>query len=109
MDRDMGGLGHEVSLSIEDSAGKIPALFDIGRKGTATEDHSHLFAKGGEAVFEDGQFNGTEEFFYHGVRIRFRNASHSAFQAGGTHVVALYSTRIKGPRSFIPDLNSSRR
>ena len=53
MNRDMGGLGDHLAPSIEDSAGVIPALFDVGRMSGPTQGDPHLLGNRGEEVLED--------------------------------------------------------
>jgi hypothetical protein len=50
--------GNDLSRRIEDGAGVVAALFDVGRKGGAAESGSHLFSDGVVEVLEDLEFDG---------------------------------------------------
>ena len=51
----MGGLGNHLALGVEEGAGVVPALLDIGRVGGALEGYPHLFTGGDEQVLENFQ------------------------------------------------------
>ena len=45
MHRDMRRLGQQPAGGVEESAGKIPPLLDVGRKGDVLERHAHVFRR----------------------------------------------------------------
>jgi hypothetical protein len=49
--------GDDLAFRIEDSAGVVAALFDIGGKGSAAQCGSHLFGDGVVEVLEDFEFD----------------------------------------------------
>jgi hypothetical protein len=50
--------GDDLAFGIEDSAGVVAALFDIGRERSTTQCGSHFFGDGVVEVLEDLEFNG---------------------------------------------------
>ena len=54
----MVSLRHHVGLSIENRAGVVAPLFDIGREGGALKSRSHLLRDGMEQALEDFKLNG---------------------------------------------------
>ena len=48
--RDVGGLGDEAAGAVEERAGEVQALLDVGRIGCALERNAHLLGDAGEAV-----------------------------------------------------------
>ena len=50
--------GDDLAFGIEDSAGVVAALFDIGRERSTTQGGSHFFGDGVVEVLEDLEFNG---------------------------------------------------
>ena len=55
VDGDVGGLGDQLALGVEEGAGEVAALLDVGGEGGAAKDDAHLFSDGGEEGVEDGQ------------------------------------------------------
>ena len=53
MDRHVIALSNHVALGIEDGAGVIAPLLDIGSEGGALERRAHLFRDRVEEAFED--------------------------------------------------------
>ena len=50
--------GDDLACGIEDGAGVVAALFDIGREGSAAQGGSHLFGDGVVEVLENLEFDG---------------------------------------------------
>ena len=55
VDGDMGSIGHELSLLVEDGAGEVEALLDIDRGAGVLQGNAHLLGNGTEEVVEDLQ------------------------------------------------------
>lgn len=64
MNRDVGGLGDQVAVSVENGAGEILAFLDVGGKRRAGEDDSHLFGNRGKQFVADLDLDGI-----HGVAV----------------------------------------
>ena len=58
VDGHVGRLGHHLALGVEEGAGEVPALLDVGRVGGALKGHAHLLAHGYVQVLEDLQADG---------------------------------------------------
>jgi hypothetical protein len=58
MDRDMGGLRHEMASGIEYRTGKIAAFFNVRREGGPLQAHAHFLGNGYKPVFHDFVSNG---------------------------------------------------
>src|SRR5208282_2503195 len=50
--------GDDLSCGIEDGAGVVAALFNIGRKGSAAQGSSHFFGDGVVEALENLEFDG---------------------------------------------------
>ncbi|GKT94385.1 LOW QUALITY PROTEIN: uncharacterised protein [Colletotrichum tofieldiae] len=57
VDRDVRGVGDELSGGGEDGAGEVEAFLDGGRDGGALEGGAHLLGDGHEAVGKDGELD----------------------------------------------------
>ena len=51
--RDMGGLRQQSALGVEDRAGVVLALLDVGRERGVAQRRAHLFGRGGDERVED--------------------------------------------------------
>jgi hypothetical protein len=49
----MSRLGNHLTISIKDSTGEVAPLFDVRRKGTATQREPHLLGDRTEAMVEN--------------------------------------------------------
>jgi len=49
--------GDDLACGIEDGAGVVAALFDVGREGSAAQRGSHFFGDGVVEVLEDLEFD----------------------------------------------------
>ena len=58
VNRDMGGLGAEVPVAIEDRAREIEPIADVRREGRLAQNHTHLLADRLEPAGEKPQFDG---------------------------------------------------
>jgi len=67
VDRDVGGLGDEAAVGIEDGAGEVPPLLDVRRVGTPFQDGAHLFGDGRQHVPEDFQTDGVDPCARHPI------------------------------------------
>ena len=102
VDGDVGGLGDEAAAAVEDGAGVVAPLLDVGRVRGAAEGDAHLVGDGGEEGVGDGEFGGVDAAPGHQARssTRFPIASTSPRQPGGTAVVESIWTTIAGPAIF---------
>ncbi len=57
VDGDVRGVGHEVSVRVEERAGKVQAFLDVDGLGGGLEAGAHLFGDGHEEVVEDLEKN----------------------------------------------------
>ena len=57
---DVGGLGAEPPRAVEDGAGKVQPIPDVGGEGGVTQPHPHLLAGCGEAAREDAELDGVQ-------------------------------------------------
>ena len=53
VDRQVRGLRHHATLAVEQRAGEVEPLFDVGRERRAQQRGSHLLTERGEQVMED--------------------------------------------------------
>ena len=60
MDGDVGGVGDELALAVEEGAGKVQAFLDVHRVGSVGQGHPHLLGDGHEKVVEDLQQDGID-------------------------------------------------
>ncbi len=58
MNRNVGSLGDEHAMQVEEGAGIVTPLFDVGRAGGFAQDETHLFGDGGKEVLEDFEEDG---------------------------------------------------
>ncbi len=58
MHRDVGGLGHHPPLPVEEGAGEVPPLLDVGGEGGAHQHRPHFLGEGDEAVLDHFQTDG---------------------------------------------------
>jgi hypothetical protein len=58
VDGDMGGIGHQLSLLVEDGAGEIQSLFDVDGVAGVLQSQAHFVGHGAEKVVEDFQQHG---------------------------------------------------
>ena len=58
VNRNVGGLGDKLASLVEEGAGIVTPLFDIGRAGCFAQDKPHLFGDGSKEVFEDFEEDG---------------------------------------------------
>src|SRR5690606_25233037 len=98
---------HHDAVAIEDAAGVVPSLLDVGRVGGATEGLAHLLGDRGERSVRDGDVGGREG---HATRsmMRLPWSSERAVHPGSTRVVESTCTTIAGPRTWSPGRKSSR-
>jgi hypothetical protein len=59
VDRNMGSIGHQLSVLVEDGAGKIQPLFDVDGVAGVLQSYSHFVGDGAEKVVEDFQQTGS--------------------------------------------------
>ena len=57
MNRNMGGIGHQVAIRAKEGAGKIQSLLDVCGNGGFLQHTSHLFGNGHEQVGKYGELN----------------------------------------------------
>ena len=50
---DVSGLGHHLTLGVEQGAGEVEPLLHVGREAGAGQGHAHLIGYGDEKVAED--------------------------------------------------------
>ena len=60
VDGDMRGLGDEAAVGVEDGAGVVAALLDVGRVRGAAEGDAHLVGDRGEEGGGDAEFGGVD-------------------------------------------------
>ena len=58
MNRDVGGLCHQMTFFVEYGAGKVAALLDVRRKRRPLQAYPHFLGHRTEQMFEDFPFNG---------------------------------------------------
>ena len=58
VDGDVGGLGEQVAVGVEEGAGEVAALLDVGGEGDPLERDAHLLGGGFEEVAEEFEFDG---------------------------------------------------
>ena len=78
---DVGGLRDHLAVGIEDGAGEVSALADVGRVARPPERHAHLLRGRSEEGVPDGKAGGIVA--HDGVTTRFPAASTAARQPGG--------------------------
>ena len=64
VDRDMRALGQRFAVPVEEGAGEILALLDVGGEGRPAEDGAHFLGDGDEDVLEELELDGVD--FLHG-------------------------------------------
>ena len=107
--------GNHARLAIEDGAGVVAALLDIGRERGAAQGSAHLLGNGMHGALKDRQLNRIGCPRHHArssparVMTRFPNVSTRADAPGGSTVAAVYSVIIAGPRITSPGRKPSRR
>ena len=52
--------GDDALLGVEEGAGVVAALLDVGRDGGAAQGGAHLFGDGVDGALEDGEFDGAD-------------------------------------------------
>ncbi len=105
VDRDVLGLHHEVAGGVEQRAGGVAALLDVGRVAGADQHRAHLLAGRAQRAGGDAQGDGIEAHFC--TRI-VPDSSTSPLQPGGTARVASRSSTIAGPSMRSPGAGSPR-
>ena len=107
--------GDDALMAVEEGAGVVAALLDVGRDGGAAEGGAHLFGDGVDGALEDGEFDGTNGGGTYGGLVhactsitRFRKASTRRTSPGGRMVAELYSEMMAGPAKVSPAWRWSR-
>ena len=56
----MWGVGDEAAVGVEDGAGEVEALFDVGRDAGLLQGTAHLLGDGHEAMAKNGEHDGVD-------------------------------------------------
>ena len=101
-------------LAIEDRAGIVAALLDIGRERGAPQRRAHLLRDGVHGALKDREFDRIAcrrhalHLFADGMT-RLPKPSTARMHSGGSTVAAVYSVIIAGPWIVSPGMSASRR
>ncbi len=110
MDGDVRALGQRLAALVEDGAGIVLALLDVGGEGGAAQDGAHLLGHGDEEVLEDFELDRIVRL--HAplslASTRLRSASTRIPWPGGRKVVEPKSMIRAGPSSRAPGASRSR-
>ncbi len=101
MDGHVVAHGKDISRGVENGAGIVAALLDVGRKRGTAERGAHFFRDRVEEIFENFEAYGIHSH-RRGSRMRFPFRSTRADQPGGISDVALYSVTMAGPTMRFP-------
>jgi hypothetical protein len=82
VDGDVRGVGHQVSVGIEEGAGEVQAFLDVDGLGGGLEAGAHLFGDGHEEVVEDLEQHGVG-FCVGSGTLRNRDAFHDQMPVVG--------------------------
>ena len=107
MHRNVRGLRDQLAARVENRAGKIVPLLDVGRERRLPEHHAHLVGDRGEAIVHHGQRDRIE-FHRAASSCRLPKSSTRKVNSGATYAVELNSTTTIGPRMRAPAPNESR-
>jgi hypothetical protein len=102
---DVLGLHHHPSPRVEQRAGGVAPLLDVGRVGGADQHGAHLLAGGAQGAGDDAQRDGVDA---HGARssLIVPDGSTRPAHPGGTASVASGSSQIAGPSIAVPGSGS---
>jgi hypothetical protein len=105
--------GDDPGLAVEDGAGVVAPLLDVGRESRAPQRRAHLLGNGMHRALKNRQFYGSKAALCHAdssdCNYEVAKAIYLRMQPGGNTVAEVYSVIIAGPWIPSPGARPSRR
>ena len=96
VDRQMGCIGHQISIWVKESAREVESFFDVSACGSFLQSYAHLLSNWHESVTEDGQLYRIEgHLFYCLERLTIFNGERIFYVDGYVTVVIDYCMTVR--------------